>query len=51
MEIWHHPCPAYIALQKKIKPKAEAILNSEIILPGDSINNVPADTVKRIIRW
>jgi hypothetical protein len=51
MEIWEHPCSAYVRIREKIKPKAEEILKWEIIIPKDSLYNVPVDTTKEIIRW
>ncbi|HWY36426.1 MAG TPA: hypothetical protein VNX68_17410, partial [Nitrosopumilaceae archaeon] len=51
MEIWEHPCPAYVKLREKIKPKAEKMLKWEILIPKDSLYKVPVDTTKEIIRW
>lgn len=28
LAIWEHPCPAYLELRKKIRPRAEQILNN-----------------------
>ncbi|HRH50759.1 MAG TPA: hypothetical protein PLP23_18550 [Panacibacter sp.] len=49
--IWEHPCPAYVKLREKIKPKAEKILKSQISLPMDSSYQVQLDTTARKIRW
>jgi hypothetical protein len=51
MEIWEHPCPAYVRLREKIKPKAEEYMKWEIIIPRDSLYKVPIDSTKEIIRW
>jgi hypothetical protein len=50
-QIWDHPCPAYARLREKIKSNAKEIYKREIIIPRDSFNTAPIDTVKRIIRW
>jgi hypothetical protein len=50
-QIWDHPCPAYASLREKIKSKAKEIFKGETIIPRDSFNFPPIDTVQRIIRW
>jgi hypothetical protein len=50
-QIWDNPCPAYASLREKIKPKAKEIFKQEIVMPRDSSNTAPIDTVKKIIRW
>lgn len=48
-EIWEHPCPAYVKLREKIKPKAEEILKGKISLPLDSSHQLDNTATK--IRW
>lgn len=48
--IWEHPCPAYIRLREKIRPKAEEILKLRFSIPLDPIN-IPVDTTKKKFYW
>lgn len=50
MQIWEHPCPAYIRLRDKIRYKAEEILKWRFSIPIDTYQ-LPVDTTKRIIGW
>lgn len=49
-QIWKNPCPAYIRLREKVKPKAEEILQSRISVPYDPVD-IPVDTTKRKFYW
>lgn len=49
--IWEHPCPAYVRLREKIKPKAEENLKWQISIPMDSSYQIPIDTTAIKIRW
>ncbi len=49
--IWEHPCPAYVKLREKIKPKAEEIMKGLISIPMDSSYQIEVDTTKIKFRW
>jgi hypothetical protein len=48
--IWEHPCPAYVKLREKIKPKAEELLKGQISIPLDTYP-MTIDTIERTYRW
>lgn len=48
--IWEHPCPAYRALRKKIKHRAEEIAKGQISISLDQ-HEEPVDTTKENYRW
>jgi hypothetical protein len=48
-QIWQHPCPAYVRLREKVKPKAEKISKERLIISVDSMN-IPVDP-KRKFYW
>lgn len=53
-QIWQHPCPAYVRLREKVKPKAEEILKEHISTPLGPIYipvDIPFDTTKRTYHW
>ncbi|MHA4847829.1 hypothetical protein ACX0G7_26925 [Flavitalea antarctica] len=47
--IWEHPCPAYATLRKKIRQRAEKIMERMIIIPNSTLP--PIDTTARLFRW
>jgi len=49
--IWEHPCPAYISLREKIKPKVNEILKWRISIPMDSSYQIQLDTTTRSFHW
>jgi hypothetical protein len=50
VEIWQHPCPAYLELRKRIKNKALKILKSELTFDLNP-SQMPVDTTKKVFRW
>ena len=49
--IWEHPCPAYVRLRERIKPKAEENLKWQISIPMDSSYQIQIDTTAIKIHW
>ncbi len=49
-QILEHPCPAYVRLREKVKPKAEKILKRHMSTPLELIS-IPADTTERTYNW
>jgi hypothetical protein len=49
-QVWKHPCPAYIPLREKIRPRVQKILARQVTIHMDTYP-VQLDTTKRKFRW